>query len=279
MQPARCTWTILPPAPLHIGRHVEAVIGGADIDIVDVEQEAAAGLFRQTSAKTPIPEYRKHEIRDRCSGFPDQRTAEIILHRAHAVGDMREALPRQRHRQQIMRVHAVDAGPAQMIRNPDRPHMLGELAQLAQIGHVERIGAADRQRHAVHHHRPMRRYAIQHVRGIAVIVDEILADDLEPIDTPLRGIGAHEVRKVRIAQADAVAEGRQSETRFAATHETRSTPSRGAARRSPTASRRRRKGQADGARRRRVRRRLLAAMRHDREIGTIRHVMDKLALR
>jgi DNA-directed RNA polymerase specialized sigma24 family protein len=39
---------------LDISRHVEAVIGGADIDVIDVEQEAAAGLLRQQAQILPF---------------------------------------------------------------------------------------------------------------------------------------------------------------------------------------------------------------------------------
>jgi hypothetical protein len=63
----------------------------------------------------------------------------------------------------------------------------------------------------VHDHGAMCDHPIQYVGRVAVIVDEILADDLEPVDSPALGIGLQQMREMHVAQADPVAEVRQTE--------------------------------------------------------------------
>ena len=88
---------------------------------------------------------------------------------------------------------------------------MGEVAQLAQIVMVERRDAADRQRHAVYNDRPVRHDMLQDVRGIAEIADEILADDLEPVDTPRDGRCAQQMREMGGAQPHPVAQAGQAQ--------------------------------------------------------------------
>src|SRR3546814_19211003 len=59
----------------------------------------------------------------------------------------------ERQGQQVVQLHAVMARPAQMIGDPLRLHPVGEGFHLRQILAVERIAAADRQRHPMQHPR------------------------------------------------------------------------------------------------------------------------------
>ena len=84
------------------------------------------------------------------------------------------------HRQEVVRVLAGDARPAEMVGHPARADGVAERAELAQVLEVERIGRADRERDAVHRDRVARRDPIEDEprppRGLHVV----FAEDLEP---------------------------------------------------------------------------------------------------
>ena len=51
-----------------------------------------------------------------------QRPLEEVLHRADALDDVAQRLLVERHRQQVVRVAAEHAGPAEVVGDPGRPH-------------------------------------------------------------------------------------------------------------------------------------------------------------
>jgi hypothetical protein len=57
----------------------------------------------------------------------------------------------QRH--QVVQVDAIDAGPAQMIRDPGGLDACRECFHLAQIIFIQWVGAADGQRDSMQHNR------------------------------------------------------------------------------------------------------------------------------
>ena len=58
----------------------------------------------------------------------------------------------------------------------------GQPLELRQIVEIQRIGAADRQRHAVHHDRIALGDLVEHIARPAAGIHEVFRDDLEPID-------------------------------------------------------------------------------------------------
>ena len=192
---------------------VEAVIARADMDVIDVQQQSAAGRLGQGAEEFPFRNRRGLKFQVGARILQHQRPTQDVLNGAHPVRHVRKAFRRQHHGQQVVGVHAIDAGPAEMIGDPGRPQLFCEGSQLSQIDRVQRRRASDRQRHAVHDHRAMGRDPLQHAGGVAPIVEEVLADDLEPVDAPLRWRRLHEMAEVRAAEADAVAQIRQPQAR------------------------------------------------------------------
>ena len=80
-----------------------------------------------------------------------------------------------------MQVAAVDTGPAQVIGDPFRLDARGEPLQRREVLGVERIGAADRERYAVHDHRIVLANPVEVVQRLAPVHEVVLADDLEPV--------------------------------------------------------------------------------------------------
>jgi hypothetical protein len=84
----------------------------------------------------------------------------------------------------------------------------GKRLQLAQVLEVERIRAADRERHAVHHDRVALGDAVEHLHRTPTRVHEVLGHDLEPVDR--RPVLEH-VSEVLRAQAEPEPEVGQTE--------------------------------------------------------------------
>ena len=108
------------------------------------------------------------------------------------VDDVLERLLVERDREQIVGVQPRHAGPAQVIGDPTRPHGVRQLFELFQVVEVERVGAADRQRDAVHDDGVALGDLLQDVARPAARVHEVLGDDLEPIHCRVMSRGCTE---------------------------------------------------------------------------------------
>ena len=132
-----------------------------------------------------------------------ERPFQEFLHGADAVGDVGQRLLVERHGQQVVGVEAGHAGPAQVVGNPAGLDGVGQALELVEVVEVERIGAADRQRDAVHDDGVALGDLFEDVARPAAGVHEVFGDDLEPVH---RRVVVEDVRKVDGAQADAEAE-------------------------------------------------------------------------
>jgi hypothetical protein len=161
---------------------VVAVIEGADVDVVDVEQEPAAGTARELGDELPLHHFRLTELHVGGDVLQAQLAAEPLLHVVDARDDMIEGLARIGDGQEIVQVHAVHTGPAQMIGDPLRLRALGELVEPVEIILVEWRGRRDRQRDAMHHHRIALDDFVEHRQRLSAGDHVVLGNDLEPVD-------------------------------------------------------------------------------------------------
>jgi hypothetical protein len=72
--------------------------------------------------------------------------------------------------------------PATPVQHPHGAHLIGQRFQLAQVVEIQGVGAANRQRNAVHHDRISLGQLVQNVPGSSAGIHEVLKDDLKPID-------------------------------------------------------------------------------------------------
>ena len=158
------------------------MVEGADIDVVDVEQKPATGASRQLADEFPLGHLRLGEGDVGRHILDGETPAEEILHVIDAIDDVVERLLGVGHGQEVVQVHPMDAGPAEMIGDPFGLNALGEGLQSAQIVHVEWSGRGDRQRNAVHDDRIALADPIQHVERLAAFDHVVLGNDLEPVD-------------------------------------------------------------------------------------------------
>lgn len=160
----------------------EAMIEGADIDIVHVEQEPAIGAPRHLADKLPLRHLRATEGDVARHVLQGETAAEEVLDMTDTVNDVIQRLRGVRHGQEVVQVHAVNAGPAQMIGNPFRVHALRKVFQPAQIVHVEGRRGSDREGHAVHHDGIPLADLVEDAQRLAARDHIVLGYDLEPID-------------------------------------------------------------------------------------------------
>ncbi len=160
----------------------ELVVEGAHIDVVDVEQQPAIGAPRHLAHELPLGHLRLAEGDVARHVLEREAAAEKILYLADAIDDVVERLLGVRDGQEVVQVHPVHAGPAQMIGDPFGVHALGKFLQRAEIVHVERRGRGDGERYAVHHDGVALADLVEHVQGLAALDHVVLGDDLEPID-------------------------------------------------------------------------------------------------
>ena len=184
-------------------RAIEAVVVGAHEHVVDVEQDAAVGAAGELGEELVLRHVGVAEAQVARRVLEQDAPAEALLHRLHASDDVRERLLGVRHRQQIVRVDAVGGAPAEVVGDPGRLDVARERGQLRQVALVERIGRADRQRHAVQHHRVVAADRLQHAARVAARDHEVLGDHLEPADVRL---GFDDVAVVLAPQTQAASE-------------------------------------------------------------------------
>ena len=98
----------------------EAVVEGADIDVVDVEQEPAIGAPCHLAHELPLGHLGLAEGDVARHVLERQPASEKVLNLADAVDDVVQRLLGVGDGQEVVQVHPVHAGPAQMIGDPFR---------------------------------------------------------------------------------------------------------------------------------------------------------------
>ena len=93
----------------------EAVVESADKDVVDVEQEPAIGASRHLAHELPLGHLRLAEGHVARHVLKREAATEKILYLADPLDHVVERFLGVRDRQKIVQVHAMHAGPAQMI--------------------------------------------------------------------------------------------------------------------------------------------------------------------
>ena len=167
---------------VQVNQRIEPVIHAAHIDVVHVQQNQAVRALRDLGQEVPLGELRGR-VADVAGDVLQQNPgSQAVLHPADPIDDVSQYGLVVRQRQQIVQIAAAHAGPAQMIRNPDGLHAPLQPLQPGQVLLVERVGAADRERYAVHRNRIVRANPIQPMQRPAARNHEILAEDLEPAD-------------------------------------------------------------------------------------------------
>jgi hypothetical protein len=101
---------------------------------------------------------------------------------AYVEGDVAERLLGVGHRQEVVRVLPGPSREAQVIGHPAGARPVAQRAELGEVGAVERVSRADRERDPVHHDRVPLGDGVEEVERLPRRVHVVLAQDLEPGD-------------------------------------------------------------------------------------------------
>ncbi len=161
---------------------IEAVVLAAHEDVVYVEKDPAVGALGDLSDELPLGEGAlfvgevARDVLDR------EGNADGVFDGTNPVDDVSHDLGTIRERQEIVRFAAAHPGKAEVVGEPGGPRGSNDAAKVREVGGIEGIGAADRKRDAVRNERPSREKIVEPAPGRASLGEEVLADDLEPID-------------------------------------------------------------------------------------------------
>src|SRR5712692_9055868 len=187
---------------------IESVVPGADVDVVDVEEDAAVRPLSHLRDELPFREGGAAERNVAGYVLQQDLAPEGVLHLVDPPHDVVERFLGVRQRHQIVQVAAAVRAPAEVVGDVRGLDVVGERAQPGEMPAIERIDRADRQGDAVQHHREVAPRFLQHRQRPPADADEVLADRLDPPDL---GPLVEEAPVVLGAEPDAVPEVRALE--------------------------------------------------------------------
>src|SRR5712692_7271081 len=162
-----------------IGRRVPAVIAGADEDVVDVAQNAAAGALGDPCEQLPLRNRRMPELQVGGRVLDQNAPLQAGLELLDVPADDRERFFGHRQGKQVGEIGPADDAPRQMLGNESRLEPLDRAPQALQVRRIEPLRAAERQADAVQRKRivPADRLEVAQRRSAAHVV---LGVNLEP---------------------------------------------------------------------------------------------------
>jgi hypothetical protein len=176
------------------------VVAGGDVDIIDIEQNAAVGPFHDLAQKFPFGHFGNVELGVAADVFHRDGHFQEIARLADFAGGDFGGGQGVRHGQQVVRVTAIHAAPAKVVRKPRRVGPFDQALEFLEMLPVQRLGRTKIGRHAVLHDAILFQDLIQHLQGTSAVAHEVFGNDLEPIDRRLFG---QDVVVMRDAQPDA----------------------------------------------------------------------------
>ncbi len=127
----------------------KAVVGRRHEDIVDVEQQAAAGAPRDGADEIRLARRRFAEQDVGRRIFEQQRPGDGLLHLVDVIAHRRERRFRVGQRQQVVEIDALVSRPGQMLGDERWLVALNERAEARKMRLVQALRAADRHAHAM----------------------------------------------------------------------------------------------------------------------------------
>src|ERR1017187_369050 len=193
---------------IDVGDGVEAVVYGAHVDVVHVEEHPAVGVSQEAREERGLGHRGGPELQVRRGVLEDERPFEQLGDLLHPTHDVAQRLLVVGQGQEVVRISPGYPREAEMVRDPSRIHAGGKRLDLFQVAEVERVDPPDRHRDAVEDDGVALGDAVEDVTGPAARVEEVLGDGLEKVHVRLL---RKDVPEVDRAEPDPHAEVGQSE--------------------------------------------------------------------
>ena len=178
---------------------IEAVVLRGDVDVVDVEEDAAVGCVNNFVQELPLGHLGLVELGVAADVFYGDGDFKEVLHFADAGGGSTNGLKGVGEWEEIVGVAAVDASPAEVVGEPWRFGAPGEVFESLEVFAVERLSGAEVHGDAVLDDAVLFEDLVEDFEGAASVDHVIFGDDLKPVDEGLLG---EDVIVVRDAKAD-----------------------------------------------------------------------------
>src|SRR5580704_9686617 len=184
---------------IYICKRVEVVILRRDVNVIYIEQNAAIRPLHHFIQKLPLGHFRNVKLRIAAHLFHHHRSLDKIPHFANFLRRDARRFECVRHRQQVVRVAAIDATPAEMIGNPWRLGAFHQFLQSLQMFAIWFLRRAEIHRNAMLHHSILLENLVEDAHRTPAIDHEILRNNFEPVHDRFLG---KNVVVVRSAQPD-----------------------------------------------------------------------------
>lgn len=147
---------------LEVGVDGEAVVKGADVDVVDIQEDLAVGALGDLAQEVPFGEFAFGESDVARDIFEQDLASEGILDLLDARDDVADGFFGVGEREKVVAVVSTECAPAQVIRDPRRLEALFEGFECVEVFDRERVGIADAKGDSVHYDRAMGAHPLQH---------------------------------------------------------------------------------------------------------------------
>ena len=185
-------------------KRILTVVALVDVQVVDVEQQAAAGACCQRRQELRLAHAIAMEPGVGGDVFQQQLSLQCVLHLVHAIAQQVERGGVQYQRQQVVEVAVAHRAPAQMLGYQARFDVAHQRTDTLQVLHGKSARRAESQSHAMQADRIVAPQLLQHMPVAARLVEVVFGVNFQPVHRrPL----VEKLPVVRRAQADAHAEG------------------------------------------------------------------------
>ena len=179
------------------------MVFAGNVDVVDVQQDAAVGPLDDLAEELPLGHFRDMILGVAGDIFDADRHFKKVARLADALGRELGGGEGVGHREQIVAVGTVDAAPAKVIGKERRPGSFDEVFQAGEVVAAQAVGRAEVHADAVLNNLVLLEDLVEDLERTAAVTHVVFGNNLEPVHLGFLG---ENVVVVGNAQADADAE-------------------------------------------------------------------------
>src|SRR6185437_13945565 len=170
---------------VNIVRRVEAMVLRRNIDIVNVEKDAAVRRLDDLVKELPLRHLRLMKLRIAAHILNGDGNLKEILNLADSLRRRLHGFEGVRNGKKIVGIAAINAAPAEMVRQPRSFGPASQILQTPEMLAVQRLRGAEIHRDSMLNNAVTLQYFIEDLKGTASVHHVIFGDNLEPVDNRL----------------------------------------------------------------------------------------------
>src|SRR4029077_8980613 len=167
---------------LQVFKRIKIMIAGGNVNIVDVEQDAAVRVFHHFVEELPFRHFGDVELGVTAYVFHRDGHFQEIARLTYFLRRAFGGLKRIGHGQKVVRITAIHAAPAQVISKPGSVGAADKFFQPGQMLTIERLSGAEIHGDSVLHYTIAFQNLVQDVERPAAINHEIFGNHFKPVN-------------------------------------------------------------------------------------------------